>query len=155
MAIKKYVMKNKLLKDNGALHPNPNKVTAELFAENDFFDPHDLIQVKYEMLRCTREDQCSVSKAAQLFGLSRPSLYKARDRFDKEGVAGLLPRKRGPKTAHKLTDDIRIFVEEKLEEKSGNISWENLSRMVEERFAKKLHPRTIERRVKQEKKGGG
>jgi len=154
MVIKKDAIKNNLLKDNGVLHPDPDKVKAELFAGNDFFDPHDLIQVKYEMLRCIREEKCSVREAAQMFGLSRPSFYQAQAQFEKEGVAGLLPRKRGPKKAHKLTEDIQSFVKEKLEEKPGKISWENLSRMVEERFAKKLHPRSIERKMKQRKKRG-
>ncbi len=146
--------KSVLLKGEGALHPNPDKVSARLFVENDFFDPRDLVQVKYEMLRCIRQDKYSISEAVQMYGLSRPSFYKARDRFEKEGVAGLLPRKRGPKNAHKLTGDVLRFVTEKLEAHSGDMCWKNLSRMVEAHFSKKIHPRSIERSIKQRKKGG-
>lgn len=154
METEKKTAKSKRLKNDGVLHPNPNKVQAELFAGNEFFDPQDLVQVKYEMLRCVREEKCSVRKAAEMFGLSRPSFYQARSQFEKEGVAGFLPRKRGPKEAHKLTEDVRSFVKEKLEEKPGKISWEILSQVIEERFTKKIHPRSIERSMKQRKKGG-
>jgi len=146
--------KSELLKEEGALHPNPDKVSARLFVENDFFDPRDLVQVKYEMLRCVRQDDYSISEAAQLHGLSRPSLYQARDRFEKEGIAGLFPRKRGPKNAHKLTQDVLNFVTKKLEIQSREMCWKDLSQMIEERFAKKIHPRSIERSMKQRKKGG-
>lgn len=154
METEKKTAKSKRLKNDGVLHPDPDKVQAGLFAGNEFFDSQDLVQVKYEMLRCVREEKCSVRKAAEMFGLSRPSFYQARSQFEKEGVAGLLPRKRGPKEAHKLTEDVRSFVKEKLEEKPGKISWENLSQVIEERFTKKIHPRSIERSMKQRKKGG-
>ena len=39
------------LRADGALHPRPRAVQAPLFASHDFFDPRDLVQVKYEMLR--------------------------------------------------------------------------------------------------------
>ena len=146
--------KSELLKEEGALHPDPDKVSAKLFVENDFFDPRDLVQVKYEMLRCIRHDKCSISEAAKMYGLSRPSFYKARDRFEKEGVSGLLPRKRGPKNAHKLTGDVLRFVTEKLEAQSEEMCWKDLSQMVEERFSKKVHPRSIERSIRQRKRGG-
>lgn len=31
------------------LHSRPDSVTDESFVDNDFFDPNDLLQVKYEM----------------------------------------------------------------------------------------------------------
>ena len=153
MAINNDDGKSALLKEDGALHPDPDKVSARLFAENVFFDPRDLVQVKYEMLRCIRQDKYSISEAAQMYGLSRPSFYKARDRFEKEGIAGLLSRKRGPKNAHKLTEEVLSFVTEQLEAQSGKVCWNNLSRMIEKQFSKKVHPRSIERSIKQEKKG--
>jgi hypothetical protein len=38
---------------------------------HEFFDPRDLVQVKYEMLRRVRIDGASVSQAARDFGFSR------------------------------------------------------------------------------------
>ena len=145
--------KREALKKNGTLHPNPEKVRAKLFACNEFFDPRDLVQVKYEMLRYFREENCSVSKIAQMFGLSRPSFYQARERFETDGVAGLFPQTRGPKQAHKLTEYVLEFIREKLEKKNGNVSWAKLSQMVQKRFSKKIHPRSIERIIKKERRG--
>src|SRR5713101_1882440 len=64
--------------------------------DSDFFDPHDLLQVKYEMLRRVRRDAVTVSQAARLFGFSRPSFYHARDAFTRGGLGALVPQKRGP-----------------------------------------------------------
>ena len=39
------------LREAGALNSRPQRVADPLFAEGEFFDSHDLVQVKYEMLR--------------------------------------------------------------------------------------------------------
>ena len=39
------------LREEGALNPTPDEVQDPKFQENEFFDPHDIVQVKYEMLR--------------------------------------------------------------------------------------------------------
>ena len=39
------------LKRTGTLNPHPSSVSDTLFKENPFFDPKDLLQVRYEMLR--------------------------------------------------------------------------------------------------------
>ena len=49
----------------------------ELFLRHEFFDPRDLVQVKYEMLRRVRVDGASVSQAARDFGFSRTAFYRA------------------------------------------------------------------------------
>ena len=38
-------------RQDASLHPHPEQVTDELFSTQEFFDPRDLVQVKYEMLR--------------------------------------------------------------------------------------------------------
>ena len=53
--------KNARLRQHGALHHFPDEVADPLFHENEFFDPLDLLQVKYEMLRRVRVDQWSVT----------------------------------------------------------------------------------------------
>ena len=42
------------LRSSGALNRHPQKVRHSLFAEYDFFDPHDLVQLKYETLRAVQ-----------------------------------------------------------------------------------------------------
>ena len=98
--------KSSALRQRGCLHPRPNLVTDELFADNVFFDPRDLLQVKYEMLRRVLVDGCPVSRSAASFGLSRPSFYQARAAFEAGGLAALVPKKRGPRHAHKLSEAV-------------------------------------------------
>src|SRR5690349_15686821 len=40
-----------LLAQCGTLHPHPQRVQDALFRGSTFFDPRDLIQVRYEMVR--------------------------------------------------------------------------------------------------------
>ena len=79
--------------------PGPQEVTDELFAGGgEFFDPHDIVQVKYEMLRRVVEDGQPVSEAIRAFGFSsRQAFYRARLAFEHHGLAGLMPGKRGAK----------------------------------------------------------
>jgi hypothetical protein len=88
--------KRDALKRHGTLNPHPDVVTDPLFQTGDFFDPDDLVQVKYEMLRRVRVDKHPVSQSASAFGFSRPTYYQAEADFQRDGVMGLLPEKRGP-----------------------------------------------------------
>ncbi|MCP4404328.1 MAG: helix-turn-helix domain-containing protein, partial [bacterium] len=67
--------KEKHLKDQGTLNPQAGAVKEPRFLENPFFDPQDLIQVKYEMLRTVAQDGQSVKSVAENFGVSRPTFY--------------------------------------------------------------------------------
>ena len=51
--------KTEHLRSRGLLHPHPEKVKDELFHSGPFFDPHDLLQVRYEMLRRRRVEKLS------------------------------------------------------------------------------------------------
>ena len=104
--------KRSLLRQQGTLNPRPEEVRDESFRASEFFDPEDLLQVKYEMLRQVDIDKQPVSQAAKAFGFSRPSLYQAQAAFQESGLAGLLPHKRGPRSGHKLTGELMRFVAE-------------------------------------------
>ena len=43
--------KKAALARDGALNPRPEAVRDTLFTDNPFFDPADLVQVRYEMVR--------------------------------------------------------------------------------------------------------
>jgi len=102
--------KTRLLRQQGVLHPHPEAVTAALFQNSSFFDPNDLIQVKYEMLRRVEAEQIPASRAAHEAGLSRPSFYQAQTALERDGLAGLIPQKPGPHGAHKLTAPVLDFL---------------------------------------------
>jgi len=154
MSIKKLNQKRKkeLLRKQGLLNPYPEKVTDPLFREeNEFFDPLDMVQVKYEMLRQVKQEDQSISHACQAFGFSRPSFYEAKKSYSKSGLAGLLPKKRGPQGAHKLTKEIMAVIREELRKDQPPRSPE-LARTIRERFGIKVHPRSIERALAKNKK---
>jgi transposase len=138
---------------NGTLNPHPERVQDKSFLENDFFDPRDLLQVKYEMVRKTQVEGEAVTKAAGAFGFSRPSLYQARRAFEQGGLSGLIPQRRGPKQAHKLTGAVMAFIQEALQA-DESLSMAELVRMVKEQFDVRVHRRSIERAlVRRQKKG--
>ena len=88
--------KNEILRQHIALNPRSEGVKDELFTEYEFFDPHDMLQVKYEMLRRVQKDGWSVSQAAKIFGFSRNAFYQARIAFKQAGIAGLFRDRPGP-----------------------------------------------------------
>ena len=132
------------LRQLASLNPRPQAVNDELFAASDFFDPRDLVQVKYEMLRRVEQDGRPITDAAGKFGFSRPSFYQAQAAFQAGGLAGLVPHKRGPKEAHKLTAEVVEFLQQSLQH-DPSLGSADLASQVKERFDLLVHPRTIER----------
>src|SRR5258708_7086557 len=78
------------------LNSDPQKVTDLAFAAGGFFDPADLLQVKYEMVRQVEVEGVPVSAAAGAFGFARQSVYNARAALAAGGLAALLPGTPGP-----------------------------------------------------------
>src|ERR1700738_3059133 len=138
------------LRSCGALNRNPQKVRHPLFTEHDFFDPHDLVQLKYETIRAVEIDDRPIAQASVEFGLSRPTIYEAQENFRHEGLGGLLPHKRGPKKARKLTPEVRLYLEE-LVGSEPELKAAALVQQSRRRFASVLHPRTVKKAVR--KKG--
>jgi len=143
--------KTRALREQGCLHPHPEQVADELFSSSEFFDARDLVQVKYEMLRRVRLDASSVSDSAARFGLSRPSYYQAQTAFEQGGLPALLPRKPGPRSAHKLSVEVVTALEEALAEKP-ELSAQALVLLVEKRFGVSVHRRSVERALSRQKK---
>ena len=140
------------LRQQGSLNPHPDKVTDPLFATSDFFDSRDLVQIKYEMVRRVRADGQPVSQSATAFGFSRPSFYQAQAALEREGLSGLVPKKRGPRRSHKIGTDVMDFLQRQLSEEPS-LSSSELAHRVRERFGLEVHPRSVERALaRQEKK---
>lgn len=132
------------LRKHRALNPRPHKVTDELFASNTFFDARDIVQVKYEMLRRVQRDGKPVGQAAADFGFSRPSFYHVQAAFETGGLPALVPQKRGPHGAHKMSPKILEFIQQQ-RACDASLNAVALAPLIEERFAVTLHPRTIQR----------
>lgn len=126
------------------MNPFPEKVSDSKFREGEFFDPRDAVQVKYEMLRRVTIEDASVTDVTVEYGVSRPTYYQAKANFDEGGLAGLVPKKRGPRGPHKLQGEILAFVE-KRHAPGEPIRARELAEQIRDKFAIDVHPRTIER----------
>jgi transposase len=136
--------KAQALLEEGTLNPVPEKVRASNFLESEFFDPNDVVQVKYEMLRCVFAENAPVTDAAEQYGVSRPTYYQARANFDEVGIAGLVPKKRGPRSPHKLQGKVLTFLQSQVVP-GEPIRARKLAVAIRQEFDLAVHPRTIER----------
>ena len=132
-----------LLKE-GMLNSTPEKVADPKFRETEFFDPRDIVQVKYEMLRRVFAENTPVTDAAEDYGGSRPTYYQAKANFDGAGIAGLVPKKRGPRSRHKLHGKVLAFLERQVVP-GEPIRARKLAAVIRQEFDLEVHPRTIER----------
>jgi transposase len=143
--------KLQVLRHHNALNTKATQVTDEQFQALAFFDPRDLIQVKYEMVRRVRKDGWSITQAARAFGFSRNSYYRIHSALQNQGLVGLMPRKRGPQHATKITEVVDAFIHRRLAEDPA-LSCGKLKDLVAEELGVQVHRRTIERAVRRKKK---
>lgn len=144
--------KRDALAQRGVLHPCVERVSDDLFSSDPFFDPRDLVQVKYEMLRHVRVDGHTASAAAEAAGLSRPTFYSARAAFEANGIVGLLPARKGPRRAHKLSDEVLDLVETWQRE---DLDLTAIAERLREERDLTVHPRSIERALARRQKRWG
>ena len=145
--------KRQALQAAGTFNPRAAQVRHPLFQTSAFFDPEDLLQLKYETLRALAVEHCPLAQAARDFGLSRPTIYEAQTQFQQQGLAGLLPHKRGPKAAHKLTGELLEYLQEQALAEPG-VKAAELAQRVRRRYAVQLHPRTIQKALQSRVKRG-
>jgi transposase len=143
--------KREALRRRGALNPHPERVRDPLFTKDDLFDPRDLLQVKYEMIRRARTEELTVSEACRCFGLSRAVFYRCEAELHRDGLPGLLAKKRGPRGGHKLTEQIMKLLD-RLREEDPSRGSDELARLLTERRGLKVHPRSIERALARREK---
>jgi transposase len=143
--------KAEALRAQGALHPRPDAVRDPLFGSHEFFDARDLVQVKYEMVRRVEIDGHSVAQTTDAFGCSRPTFYHAQTAFKAHGIPGLVPRKRGPRGAHKLDEAVMAFVHG-LRTDAPTLAVPALLAQIRRRFGLAVHRRTLERALRREEK---
>ena len=76
--------------------------------------------------------------------MSLPTAYQAHAAFDAGGLAGLLPKRRGPKQGHKLTPEILAHIEQRRRERPD---WRtsDMQTDLQQRFGLTVHRRSLER----------
>lgn len=143
-------VKTTALLEEGTLNAAPEKVGDPKFQQSEFFDPRDIVQVKYEMLRRVVVEHASVTDTTEEYGVSRPTYYETKATFDTSGIAGLVPKKRGPRGPHKLHGEVLAFLEKHV--RAGEpIRARALATLIRQEFDLTVHPRTIERAVRGKK----
>ena len=144
-------LKSEELQKQGCLNRRAEQVTSELFQQSDFFDPRDLLQVKYEMLRQALVERQPIGQIAGQFGFSRPSFYQALANFKQNGLLGLIRNKPGPRRAHKLSEPVVKFIEEQ-KAQEGAVTLDKLVQRIKDKFGLVVHKRSIQRAVTRKKK---
>ena len=144
MAKKVVDPKEESLRAARALNPRPDAVADAAFAESEFLDARDLVQVKYEMVRRVRVEGEPVASTAEAFGFSRPSWYAAAAALDEDGLPGLLPARPGPRRAHKLTEEVVADLRATLEDDPALRTADLVAHLVPH-FGLVVHPRSVER----------
>lgn len=133
-----------ILIENGSFNKNAASVNNPLFKSNSYFDPQDIVQVKYEMLRAVKNNELTVSAASKQFGFSRTAYYKIEKRFNEAGIGGLCLQKTGPKFPAKVTSDIIEFAEE-LKEKCPGITNDKIIKEIKDQKGITIHKRSLQR----------
>lgn len=136
--------KTAALQADRVLYAGAGKVTDSVFCSSGFFDPRDLVQVKYEMVRRVRVDGIAVGRAAAAFGFaSRSVFYSAAAAIDRSGPAGLVPGRPGPKGPRKLTAEVMDLLEARLAERPYSSG--QLVEVLKAERGLSVHRRSIER----------
>ena len=141
------------LREDRALNPRPEAVRDVQFTGAEFFDARDLVQVKYEMVRRVEVDGEPVSRTAAAFGFSRPSYYEAARALAQRGMAGLVGARPGPRSAHKLTDEVLVQVRAMLAA-DPSLRTGDLVGAIADRFGVRVHPRSVERALARRAQSG-
>jgi transposase len=144
--------KQAILLQAKALNLHPEKVHSALFQAHQFFDPHDQVQVKYEMLRAREAEGVALSATCAEFGFSRESYRHILTRFSREGMAGLFEHKRGRKGPVKATQEVRAFIRAE-REKEGSLSVEQIIHRCHKQLGVIVSSRTVYRILEAEQKG--
>lgn len=107
--------------------------------------------MRYEMLRRVRTEGQSIAGATSRFGVTRPTFYKAQTDFSRAGLVGLLPTKRGPRGAHKITAKVLRFIQD-IRANDPERDVRQLTEDIAARFGLAVHRRTVERSLARSKK---
>jgi hypothetical protein len=93
----------------------------------------------------------SARSPGRLAPAGRPSVPRRRA-FRAQGIPGLLPRPRGPKRAHKCTDEILDFAAQWRAAEPPDA--ESVTDAIRRRFGVSIHPRSLQRALARRAKKG-
>jgi transposase len=107
----------------------------------------DAVRVAAEIFNDLLRRGDSVVDVCRRFGITRQSFYTLQEKLLRQGTAGLLPRKPGPRGPSKLTEELLAFINQQVQQ-DQNVSIMSIINDVQVNFGVSLHRRTIEKLVK-------
>lgn len=125
------------LRKSGTLNPHPERVADPLFSNSTFFDPRDLLQVRYEMIRAHTRPR-TLKEVASQFGMSIATCARLKRKYREGGLQALIPGRRGPQGPHKITPDIVEFAAN-YQRIHSSTSIRELTDIVNDHFKVDLH----------------
>jgi len=142
--------KIEILKSNGTYNKRYDTVKKPEFLTRGFYDPMDIVQVKYEMLREVQESDKAIGEVAGEYGFSRTAYYNIKESYDKSGMFSLISEKPGPRGPHKLTSQLQSFIDE-YTEVHPQASASEITVAIQGETGVSISKRTIERYVSKKK----
>lgn len=130
-----------------------DRVTDELFMSSEFFDPRDLLQVRYEIVRAVALGESPESVAVR-FGVSGITVRRYVIRMREGGLMALLPSPRGPSGPRALGAEGENFVDAYIAD-HPRASGREVHEALEKALELGVSQRTVERRIAFTKASGG
>lgn len=106
------------------------------WSNNDQVSQRLAIVQLYDMGAATQEE------LSEAFDIHVKTVYNYIAAFEKDGASGLLSQQRGPRDPWKITPETRFKILE-VTFGSKNISYENIAKLIKERWNKEISRRTI------------
>ena len=112
------------------------------------FRERSAVEERIAMLRDYETGAFTVGEVCRRYGVSRQTFYNFKDRFEREGTAGLLWRKPGPQGPSKITAEVVSFVDKRIQRRD-ELTAEQIGSELKKELGVVLHMRTIEKLVKE------
>lgn len=136
--------KEESLKSSNTYNPKSNRINAPCFADNEMMDPHDLLQVRYEMVRSIELDNKPIKDICSEFGVSASTARRYVKDLKEGGLIALVPEKKGPSGPTKLSKEAAGFIDNYLKE-FPKASGGKVHRALETKLHTGVSKRTVER----------
>lgn len=136
--------KEEKLRSSNTYNSKSSRVNAPCFADNEMMDPHDLLQVRYEMVRAIELDNKSIKDTCSEFGVSASTARRYVRDLKEGGLIALVPEKKGPAGPTRLSKEAAEFIDNYLKE-FPKASGGKVHRALETKLHTGVSKRTVER----------
>ena len=103
---------------------------------------NDQVAQRVAIVQLFRSDLATKEELAEAFGINIKSVYNYTNRFEKDGIAGLLDQQSGPKDSWKITPEIKFMILE-VTFNDINLSYEKIANLIKKKWNKEISISTI------------